>query len=624
MGLWSKLKDLLIVNDSIMDETFSLGEREIEEDQEEDKEKDQGNKAKGKEAKEEKSEGGFKKPHKLGENPDKGEEKRKKENEPENQLDQHIDLEKLEFSEDIEENKAVIKKAFRMPLNKDAVIREFTISFEPEIKAFLFYIDGLTSKDTTNLAILEPLMHLSKIFKPEEDQKPHEVVYQEMLPSNQVEKKDKVKDIVEGALGGQTALFMDGYAGAMLFETRAMPSRSVSTPTTEMSIRGPQEAFTEQFRVNTALIRKYLRSERLITEMTKVGDVTRTDVAIFYLDGVVNPKLVREVKRRLKAIKVDNAVDSGTVEQLIQDNPMSMVPGIISTERPDRVCSFLMEGHVALVIGGNPFVLVVPITFWALLHTTEDYSLGWPFGAFLRFVRTGAFFVALLTPALYIAVSNYHPEMIPTDLLLAAAAAREKVPFPAIVEVLLMELSFELIREAGTRTPSVIGNTIGIVGALILGQAAVTAGIVSPLLVIIVALTALGSFAIPNYAFSFGIRIMRFFFILAASVLGFYGIALVLFVYTVHLCGQKAFGVPIMSPVAPYRPPSKDIIIRYPLSLFNLRPGYMRTGDRLRQKPVSRAWDPVNEDMKQNPEQIPGIKEAKSQNDKKGKGGKGK
>lgn len=600
MNLWQKMKDLLIVNDTIMDKTFSLGERYG--DQEEPGDQDSQRQTKGEKV--EQAKGNFRKPLKTGEIQKRNQ---AKEESKSGQFDEEVDLQELKLSNNIKENKAVIKKVFRMPLNKDFVIRDFIISLDEEVEAFLIYTEGMSSRDAINFAVLEPLMHLSRIDHKEV--KDHiELVYKELLPSNQVEKKYKLKELVEGVLSGQTALFVAGFEGGFLLETRGMPSRGVSSPISEASVQGPQEAFTEHFRTNTALIRKRLRSERLITEMTKVGEINKADVAIFYMQGIVNPKLVKEVKRRIAAIKVDNVTDIGVLGELIGDSPYSIIPKNISTERPDRVCAFLIEGHVAVILDGNPFVLVVPITFWSLLHTSEDYSLGFPFGVLLRIVRVAAFFVALLTPALYIAISNYHPEMIPTDLLLAAAAARETVPFPAIVEVLLMELSFELIREAGTRTPSIIGNTIGIVGALILGQAAVEANIVSPLLVIVVALTALGSFAIPSYALSFGVRLARFLFIIAASFLGFYGMAIGLFIFTIHLCNTKIFGVPIMSPVAPFRPPSRDIVIRYPYWKFNTRPGYLRTKDGVRQKPITRTWDPGTKRLQaMGPEEIPGF-----------------
>jgi spore germination protein KA len=314
-----------------------------------------------------------------------------------------------------------------------------------------------------------------------------------------------------------------------------------------------------------------------------------------YINGIVNPKLLKEVKRRLNTIKIDYVQDSGILQQLLEDNPYAMISGILSTERPDRVAAYMAEGHVVIILDGSPFALIIPVVFWGLLHSPEDYYLFWQFAVLLRWVRLMAFAVALLIPAVYIAITNFHPEMIPTDLLYAIAASREKVPFPVVVEVLLMEISFELIREAGIRIPSVIGPTIGIVGALILGQAAVTATIVSPILVIVVAITGLGSFAIPNYSLSFSLRILRFGFIALGAMFGFYGIGVGLFVMVMQLCGQKTFGVPFMSPVAPFRPTSGDVVTRYPYYMMNEKPGYLRLLEQKRQEPIVRSWAPGND-----------------------------
>ncbi|MCL6593928.1 MAG: spore germination protein, partial [Alicyclobacillus sp.] len=350
------------------------------------------------------------------------------------------------------------------------------------------------------------------------------------------------------------------------------------------------DAFTESFRANTGLVRAQLRCKDLVTEMLSVGRLAPTDVAVMYIKGVVNPKLVEEVKRRIEAIDVDFLPDSGGLEQMIEDNPKSMVPTILSTERPDRVAHMLMEGHVAIFVGNSPFVLAVPTVFWTLLQSPEDAYLRYPFGTFLRVLRLLALGLALLMPALYVSITNYHPEMIPTDLMLAIAGSREQVPFPVIAEILMMEFSIELIREAGIRIPSVIGPTIGIVGALIIGQAAVQAGIVSPLLVIVIAVTALASFAIPNYNLAFGVRVMRFVFLLVAAMFGFYGLTLALCVVLTRLAVQKSFGVPLLAPVAPSMDTSRDVLLRGPEYAMNQRPSFLQTLRTWRQQPVTRPW----------------------------------
>ncbi|SFU91776.1 spore germination protein [Alicyclobacillus macrosporangiidus] len=456
-------------------------------------------------------------------------------------------------------------------------------------RALAVFVDGLVDKMTINTHILQPLMLLTAIAD-EPVERRLQTVSEALLPGNQVTKFEDWKDIVPGILSGCTAVFVDGSPGALIVETRGWEHRTVGLAQTETVVRGPHEGFTESFRANTGLVRAELRCKDLITEMMHVGRLAPTDVALMYVQGVVNPKLVDEVKRRIQAIDVDYLPDSGLLEQFIEDNPRLVVPNTLTTERPDRIAHMLMEGHVAIFVGNSPFAIAVPVVFWQLVHSPEDAYLRFPFGSFLRLLRWLALSLALLTPALYVSITNYHPEMIPTDLMLAIAGSREQVPFPVITEILMMEFSIELIREAGIRIPSVIGPTIGIVGALIIGQAAVQAGIVSPLLVIVIAVTALASFAIPNYNLAFGVRTMRFVFLAAAAVFGFYGLTLALCWAAARLAVQKSFGVPMLSPVAPRMDTSKDVFLRGPAFVMNQRPVFLQTQKAWREQPASRPW----------------------------------
>lgn len=579
MGIFSFLKELITVDDSIMDDVFSLGEREVES-------QDRGGQEErslfrlGRQKKVP-----LKKP--LRASAIRGE-----------QFQQHLyatNADQWRVSPNIDDNIMMIKTVFHLPENADIITREFQIALKPPVRACAVFTEGAASSAMIDQFVLQPLMLLSNLEGLSSFSSSVDLVKARLLPGNQLEEKHSFKDAVEGVLAGTTAVFIDGYPAVLLVETKGWPTRSVSPPRTENVVRGPQESFVEHLRTNTALVRKRLKNDALVIKMVKVGRFTKSDCAIMYLDGVVNPKLVREVNRRISAVKVNFVSDSGTLQQLIEDNPYAIIPGVLSTERPDRVAAFISEGHVAILLDGDPFALIIPVTFWGLLQSAEDYYIYWPFAIMLRWIRLIAFGAALLTPAFYVAVTNFHPEMIPTDLLYAIAAAREKVPFPVIFEVLIMEISFELIREAGVRIPNVIGPTIGIVGALILGQAAVAASIVSPILVIVVAITGLGSFAIPNYTLSFSLRLLRFAFILMASWLGFFGIAVGVFLFAVQVCGQKSFGVPIMSPVAPFRPASGDVVTRFPIHLMNQMPHYLRPLQTEREEPITRGWMPAND-----------------------------
>lgn len=501
-------------------------------------------------------------------------------------------IKEMDLSSNLEHNKEFIELLFHLPQNKDVVIRDFTIGSNPVFTAFVLFMEGMADKKTINEHILEPLMFSS--FSQEKQLDPIltcKVVLLRHIPANQVRELSTYQEAIEAVTSGDSVIFIEGSKHAIACETRGFAVRSISTPTSEQVVQGPQEAFVEALRQNTALIRRIIHSENLITEMLQVGSRNKANVAVMYLNDLANPNLVREVKRRISMVNTDLVMDIGMLEEFIEDHPYSLLPQCLKTERPDRAAAHLVEGKVVIVIDGSPFVLIVPVDFFAFLHSAEDYYVRFPYGFWLRGLRIIAIFFTLLLPAFYIAVATFHQEMIPTDLLLSISAAKERVPFPTVLEILSMELSFELIREAGVRVPGVIGATIGIVGTLILGQAAVSAAIVSPISIIIVAVTGLASFAIPNYALAFGFRFMRFLFIFLASVLGFFGISTGLFVLLLFLLSMKSFGVPFFVPVAPRTAASTDIVMRYPIWTQEERPDSVQPLDVRRQPKFSREWE---------------------------------
>jgi spore germination protein KA len=489
----------------------------------------------------------------------------------------------------LNQNEKIISELYGLPENKDIVIRKFVIGPEAEINCFAVFIDGLTDKAIQDL-LFQALMLFSEKSLPEDKSGLVYLVREHLLPGNQVTVKNLFSDVLTAVNMGDTAIFLEGSTKVLLVETKGWEHRGVERPQTEQTIRGPQEAFTETLRANTALIRKIIKNEQLTTEMSVLGERTKTIVAIMYMRDLANPDLVAEVKRRLKSIKTDYIADSGILAQFIEDNPYNLKSTILVTERPDRVASKLVEGRVAIIVDGSPFVLVVPTTLYEQLHTGEESYLRWQYGTYLRYLRSLAALISVLAPGLYLSLVLFHHEMLPTELLLAIAGNREKVPFPSIVEVLLMEISFELIREAGIRLPGVIGGTIGIVGALILGQAAVQANIVSPILVILVAITGLASFATPDYSLSFALRIYRFFYIALGVLMGFFGIAIGLFVQTILTASLKSFGVPYMAPIGPRTVGGADVIYRLPVFFHEKRPDYINPQDITRQPQVSRGW----------------------------------
>jgi len=491
------------------------------------------------------------------------------------------------ISIDIAQNMDYMKKKFNSPTNKDIVFREFMIA--GKYKAFITYMDGMVDKNIINNFILRPLLNDEK-FKDVKEGCQLDYIVQRVLETNQIRTISNHTEAVFEILSGNTLLSTDGCNYYITNETKGFPSRGVEKPVVEGVIQGAQEAFNEGLRTNISLIRKIVKNPKLTTEFLKLGQKSQLLCAVMYIDGLTNPAIIDEVKRRINSIEIDYSQGDGMLEQLIEDNTHSIIPTMLTTERPDRTASHLIEGRVALLVEGSPFSKIVPVTLYTLMHSTEDVNMRWPFGTFLRLVRLLGIFFATFLPAIYIAVTNFHQEMIPTDLLIAIAKAKENVPFPTIVEVLLMEVSFELIREAGIRIPGVIGNTLGIIGALILGQAAVQANIVSPVLIIVVAITGLGNFSVPNVSLALAIRLMRFAFIIMGAFLGFYGITVVFMVLGMYFVSQKSFGVPFVAPVAPRTTRNSDLIFRHPIWKQEKRPDAINPIGVGRQPKISRKW----------------------------------
>nr|WP_207952336.1 spore germination protein [Paenibacillus turpanensis] len=453
-----------------------------------------------------------------------------------------------------------IASAFHHPLNQDFVVRNFHIP-ALGIQASALYLIGMADTKQLEKQVIRPLLDASTI-KHHERSDSLTMLKTKLLTAASVHRITDSEQAVDQIIKGNTLLLIEGTPEALYIETTGFEHRAVEKPINENVLKGPQEGFIESGTVNRSLIRKQLRDASLVTEYVNIGDRSMTQVSVLYIKDLADDKIVEKVKGRIRQIQADSIQSLSILEQHIEDRPYSLIPTVLWTERPDRAASFLLEGHVVLIMDSSPACLVAPVTFWSFFHTAEDMYERWAFGNFIRFIRLVAFFVAMLTPSIYVAVTNYHIEMLPTDLLLAIAATREKVPFPAIIEVFFMELSFELLREAGVRVPTPIGPTIGIVGALILGQAAVDANIISPILVIVVALTGLSSFAIPNISFSFLIRITRFIFLGFAALMGFFGITLFLTAAIAYMSTIKSFGVPFLSPLAPHERSSKDLIAR--------------------------------------------------------------
>ncbi len=485
--------------------------------------------------------------------------------------------EDYKLSRHLDKNVDFLKNIFHYPINQDFVVRELQIQALQK-KAVLFFIDGIVDENIIENVIIHSLT------EDDTTSKDLDGLLQDVVSMKNTKRLKKINEVKDDLLNGFTAVFIEGYDEALSFVTMKFEHRNVDKPTRENVIRGSQEGFIGSAEVNRSLIRKRLRNENLITENMVVGQRSKAIVNILYLSDLVNMEALEECKNRLKKINTDSVQSIEILEQFIEDKPYSLLPSILYTERPDRANAFLLEGHTVLLMDSSSACLILPITFWALFHTADDMSNRWAATIFMRIIRLLGILASLFTAALYIAISKFHPEMIPTDLLLSITATREMVPFPAVVEVLLMVFAFELINEAGIRIPTAIGPTIGIVGALIIGQAAVQANIVSPILIIIVGITGLSSFSIPDASLNNAVRIYRLVLFVLGSILGMYGIALGVMFMICYMVSYTSFGIPFFSPLSPYRKSSGDIVTRHAIIKQFLRPFNIHPQDNIRQQ----------------------------------------
>lgn len=482
----------------------------------------------------------------------------------------------------LSDNLALLKDRFQD--SSDVVCRQFNIGFQSKNKAAVIYVEGLVDTAAIKSDILEPLMYdfSSKQLRDSDQDNLLTVIRDSALPNNRIQEIQSLEDLIQHILRGQSALLLDGYSSVLSIYTPGGEYRPVKEPDTESVVRGPREGFTENIAVNTSMLRRKIRNSDLKIEGIRLGTRTKTQIYITYLNKIVNPKLVSEVKQRLQKINVDSILESGYVEQLIEDAPTSIFPSIGNTEKPDVLASKILEGRIGIFVDGTPFVLVVPHLFFEAFQSAEDYYSRPYYSTAIRLVRYIAFIIAILLPATYIALESFQPEMIPTELLFSMAGSREGIPFPAYVEVLIMGIIFEIMREAGIRMPRPIGQAVSIVGALVLGEAAVRAGLVSDPMVIIIALTAISSFVISSLGDA--IALLRFWFMLCSASLGIFGVLMGILVVLTHLLKIRSFGVPFLAPLAPgNRESLKDILIKVPLWALKKRPRILGTQDPIRQ-----------------------------------------
>ncbi|RKP51736.1 spore germination protein [Cohnella endophytica] len=449
------------------------------------------------------------------------------------------------------------------------------------IEQALFRTEDLVRRPLAYLSKPGVLLYLSSVC---DSQKIHETILKPMaqagaddlevvLTATLVEKYSSLEPVIDLMLRGYAVIFLEGRQECHAVRAAFINLRSVDEPANEKSIQGSHDGFIESLPVNLQLIRKQINSRNLIVRRYTLGNITKTDAAIVYLNNLANPEVVDEIDQRISAVNADNIMSGYLLLEYIENQSYSPFPQILQTERPDRVVGNLLEGRVALLTEGTPAALVMPVTFFAFYQSPDDYNSRSLAGSFIRLLRLFSFFIAITLPAYYIAVLSFHYEVIPMELFYQIKGSVEKIPYPPILEALFMELAIELLREAGMRLPSPIGQTIGIVGGLVIGDAVVKVGLVSYPMITVVALTAIASFVIPSHEMSYSVRLLRFPVMILASLFGFIGIFFGLTMIFAHLCKLESFGTPYFAPASPMRLKDwKDALIRSPFWKLNERP----------------------------------------------------
>ncbi|WP_406543249.1 spore germination protein [Clostridium ljungdahlii] len=469
----------------------------------------------------------------------------------------------IHISKNINENISKLKSDFGH--SSDIEVSCFNFNNNKDLICANIYIKSLVDKNIINSLSLQ----LSKLKRQCYDTEPD--INFDMLMNYFCGIRDSkegfdYETLYDDLLSGNTVFLIDGCNKFFTVVTKSTEGRSIEQTTSQTVIRGPKDGFTEKIDSNILLIRRIVKSKDLRVENLSIGSITKTTVVLMYINKIAKNEIVQEIRSQLNKIEINAVLDSGYIEELIKDDKYSIFPTFLNSEKPDSVAAALLEGKVAILVDGTPYVLTAPALMVEFFQSSEDYYHHYIVSSMIRFFRFIAFFLTLLTPATYIALTTFHQEMIPTPLLISIATQREEVPLPVFLEALLMELTFEILREAGIRMPRAIGSAISIVGALVLGEAAVNAGLISAAIVVVVALTAISSFAIPNYEMSNAIRTLRFLLMILAGTLGLYGVFMGLLILILHLCKIKSITVPYLAPVAPkVQGGNRDTFFRFPL-----------------------------------------------------------
>ncbi|MBW7455595.1 spore germination protein [Paenibacillus sepulcri] len=459
------------------------------------------------------------------------------------------------------ENEQILKNIFQNC--SDICFREITI--QGQTRLLLIFVDGMIDENMISSNLLRPLMYNGLPQGLGTIDSIAQMCEQEHLSFVNTEKLSSIGEISEHILKGCVAILADAENTALLADVSMFQTRNIEEPADEATLRGSRESFTEHLRTNLTLLRRIFATPKLKIESLKIGKLTQTNVVITYIEGIVSISVLQEIRQRINRIKLDGILESGYIEESIEDTSLSPFPQMLTTERPDVVAAGLLEGKVAVLTNGTPHALVIPMTFWDGLQAPDDYYERFLFVSLNRWIRYIFALISVFLPSIFIALTNFHPEMVPPKLMMSIAALRERAPFPTVIEVFIMEIMFEGLREAGIRLPKQIGPLVSIVGALVIGEAAVRAGIISAPIVIVVSAAGISSFVIPRYRFGFPLRMLRFPLLILSGLFGLFGTAIGIIAVLIHLIQLNPFGTPYLTPAAPLMTRRlKDVLMRWP------------------------------------------------------------
>lgn len=445
-------------------------------------------------------------------------------------------------------------------------------------EAYFIYISGLVNQDLMQRDFITPIVSMSM----EELSNTSNILN---LPCIETYLLYDSKSVLKDIMSGNSVFICNSLDYSVSCSLLKVEKRSIDEPVTEKNVRGPHEGFVETLDTNLSILRRKIKNDRLKFKLVTLGEETNQKVAVAYIEGIANIDIVNSLYAKISEIKIDGLSAIGYVEQLITSHPYSIFPQYLSSERSDRAMAALLEGRIIVLQEGTPVVLIAPVNFISFFQALDDYSTSWIHGSFLRIVRIAALVIAVVLPSLYIAITSFHYYTVPLNLLIPLAESRSKVPFPPLIEVLILESIVEMIREAAVRLPTYIGTAISVFASLVIGQAAVEAGIVSNVLILVVAASAVASYVIPSFDMAMAVRILRFIFTIAASAFGIIGIVICTGLTLVHLVSMESLGQPYFQPLAPLVAKDlKDTFIRTPIKLLKKRPTITKTKNKSRSK----------------------------------------